>query len=268
MRIVGTFILGILSAIAALAAGNFRLYLKDGSDHLVREYQVLSDRVRFYSVERSQWEELPLVLVDLDRTERERKRIEEEQQQRAEEDRAEREAERRFRTELQRVPLDDGVYWVNGDQTTPLKQGDPKVKGNKRRSVLKVIAPIPVVAGKATVELEGPHSAFVVNSPKPEFYVRLDRVERLGIARLTVKKDSRIVEDLTIIPVSKEVMEQQKEVEVFRQQLAPTVYKIWTVDPIEPGEYAVVQFASSGQDLQDSARVNIQVWDFAYRKPN
>jgi hypothetical protein len=64
---------------------------------------------------------------------------------------------------------------------------------------------------------------------------------------------------VTIVPVTKETIEEQKEVEVFRQQLAPAVYKIWPVEPLEPGEYAVVQFT------QD--RMNVQVWDFAYRKP-
>src|ERR1039457_701637 len=56
--------------LAAFAA-NIKLYLKDGGFHLVREYQVQTDRVRYYSVERSQWEEMPLDLVDLKRTESE-----------------------------------------------------------------------------------------------------------------------------------------------------------------------------------------------------
>jgi len=265
MRVLAVFFLAVL--ITAFGAANVRLYLKDGTDHLVREYKVESGQVRFYSVERGEWEEIPLELVDMDRTQREQKRVEEENHQRAEEDRVEREAERAGHTELQRVPLEDGVYWLDGQKITALKQGEPKVKGNKRRSVLKAIAPIPIVTGKATVELEGPRSVFVVNSATPQFYVRLDRVERLGIARLTAKKDSRIVEDLTIIPVTKEVMGQQKEVEVFRQQLAPTVYKIWPVAPIEPGEYAVVQFAADVSDAQEGKR-NIQVWDFSYRKAN
>ena len=59
----------ILLALAALAltawAANLKLYLKDGSYHIVREYQVQPDRVRYYSVERSEWEEIPLDLVDL-----------------------------------------------------------------------------------------------------------------------------------------------------------------------------------------------------------
>ena len=239
-------------------AANLKLYLKDGSDHLVREYKVAGDRVRYYSIERGDWEELPLELVDLDRTAREEKRVEEERRARIEEDRVERKAEREAKTELHRVPLDDGVYWVNGEQIVPLKQGETKVKGNKRRSVLKVLSPIPVVSGKATVELEGAGSEFLVNSATPQFYIRLDKVERFGLARLTPKKDSRIVEDLTIIPVTKETVETQKEVEVFRQQLAPSVYRIWPVEPLGPGEYAVLQFT------QD--KLNVQVWDFAYRK--
>jgi hypothetical protein len=249
-------------SLSLFAAGNIRLYLKDGSDQLVREYQVAGDRVRFYSIERSEWEEVPRELVDLERTAREQKKLEEEARQKSEEDRAERQAERERRVELQNVPLDDGVYFVDGEKVTPLKQGDVQVKGNKRRSVLKAVAPVPIVAGKATVELAGTQANFVVRSPAPQFYVRLDKAERFGIARLAVKKDSRIVEDLTIIPITKEVAGTPKEVEVFRQQLAPGVYKIWPVEPLEPGEYAVVQFTQDS--TQD--RVNIQVWDFAYRK--
>ncbi len=66
----GRFLLILALACAAWAA-NVKLYLKDGGYQLVREYQVQSDRVRFYSVERSEWEEMPLDLVDLKRTEAE-----------------------------------------------------------------------------------------------------------------------------------------------------------------------------------------------------
>jgi hypothetical protein len=247
-----------LAGTLALAAGNFKLYLKDGTDQLVRDYKIEDSRLLYYSVERSDWEEIPLDLVDLVRTDRERKRIEGERQQRLEEDKVERKAEREFKTELHKVPLEDGVYWANGESPLALKQGEPKMKGDKKRSVLKVISPIPMISGKATVELEGEKAAFIVNESRPTFYIRLDKTERFGIIKLTPKKDARIVENITIVPVTKETIEEQKEVEVFRQQLAPNVYRIWPVEPIEPGEYAVVQFT------QD--KVNIQVWDFAYRK--
>ena len=64
-----------LLALFALAftawAANFKLYLKDGTYQIVREYKVQSDRVRYYSIERSDWEEIPADLVDLKRTETE-----------------------------------------------------------------------------------------------------------------------------------------------------------------------------------------------------
>src|SRR6476620_2672860 len=63
-------VITLLFAVVAFAA-NVRLYLKDGTYHVVREYQTQLDRVRYYSVERGDWEELPLEMVDLKRTEAE-----------------------------------------------------------------------------------------------------------------------------------------------------------------------------------------------------
>src|SRR5437763_11956860 len=65
------FLAVFLAAAAALplgAQGLTKLYLKDGSYQLVKEYKVESDRVRYYSVERSRWEDVPLALVDFDKT--------------------------------------------------------------------------------------------------------------------------------------------------------------------------------------------------------
>ena len=62
-------LLAILAAVLALGTSNFPLYLKDGTRHMVREYKVDGDRVRYYSTERGDWEEIPLELVDIDKTE-------------------------------------------------------------------------------------------------------------------------------------------------------------------------------------------------------
>ena len=44
------------------------LVLKDGTFQMAREYSVEGDRLRYWSVERSQWEEIPENLVDWDAT--------------------------------------------------------------------------------------------------------------------------------------------------------------------------------------------------------
>jgi len=244
--------------IAALAwAANVKLYLKDGGYHVVREYQVQSDRVHFYSVERSQWEDIPLELVDLKRTETEaasrKAQLDSDAKALAEEEKAERD----LKKEVSRIPQDPGVYWLEGNEVRVLKQAESTVRTNKGRSILKRLAPIPVVTGKGTLELQGPNSLNVFKDPEQEFYIQLSDPERFGIAKLTPGKGIRVVENLTFIPVTNEVVEEPVMMEILRKQLADGLYKIWPKEKLPPGEYAVVQFTES--------KLNMQVWDFAVK---
>lgn len=237
-------------------AATVKLYLTDGTYHLVREYEVKSDRVRFYSVERSQWEEMPLDLIDLQRTENEIKEHQEETKEEMKFWEAEERAERERLREIARVPMDAGVYLVEGDELRGLPQAELDLKTDKKKEILKVITPIPVVAGKRTVVIDGEHSKTVVATPTPEFYLRLHREERFAIIRLQPKKDVRQVEEWAVLPVTDQMIEEHKDLEIFRRQVDDNLYKIWPKKPLDPGEYAVVEF-SLGE-------ANIQAWDFGY----
>jgi len=248
----------ILVALAAVWAANVKLYLKDGTYQIVREYKVESDRVRFYSLERSEWEEIPLSLVDLKRTETEAEahqaELEKDSKVLAEEEKVERE----MRREVTRIPQDPGVYWLEGNQAKVMKAAEVVVKTNKGRSVLAKLAPVPVVSGKGTLETQGAHSQNVFTNPEQEFYIQLSETERFGIIKLTPKGAVRIVENLTFVPVTKEVVEEQVPVEIFQKQMADGLYKIWPKEALEPGEYAVVEYTEG--------KINVQVWDFAIKK--
>lgn len=246
-----------LLALPALGA-NQRLYLADGNYHLVREYEVKSDRVRFYSLERSQWEEIPLQLVDLDRTEREIKETQEARQAEAEFWDKEEAAERSHRREVSRIPVDPGVYMVENDQVRVIPVAELEVVNNKRRSILKAITPIPIVAGKQVVWIKGLNSPNVVNSATPQFYLRLSQEQRFGIIRLNPDKGKgmRQVEEWAVLPVTDEILEQHHDIEIFRRQVGDNLYQLWPEQPLEPGEYAVVEFSPGA--------ANIQVWDFRF----
>lgn len=246
----------ILGALAVGAwAANIKLYMTDGSYQVVREYKVESDRVRFYSVERSDWEEVPAALVDLKRTETEAKtrqaELEKDAKILSEEDQAAREVEK----EVMRIPQNPGVYWVDGAETKIVKAADSVVHTNKGREWLKILTPAPVVSGKGTLELQGAHSPNVFTNPAQEFYIQLSERERFGIARLRSRGAIRIVEDLTFVPVTKDVVEEPVMVDSLNRQLTPDgLYKIWPKEPLANGEYAVIEYTEG--------KLNMQVWDF------
>ncbi len=250
--------LAFFAFLAAALAVNVKIYLKDGGFQLAREYQVQGDRVHYYSVERSEWEDIPTDLVDLKRTQAEiaeyKKKVEEEAKILSEEDKAERE----LQNEIMKIPQNPGVYIIEGKTTRKFKAAESTVHTNKGRSVLKVLSPVPLITGKATLEINEAHSLNVLTNDRPELYIQLEREERFGIIKLTPQKGVRIVEKITSIPVTKEMVEEPEEVEIFRKQLTPDgLYKIWPQNPLEPGEYAVVEY--------EPGKMNMQVWDFAYK---
>jgi hypothetical protein len=248
-------ILLALLCVPSVFAATHRLYLKDGSYHLVREYKVGKDRIEYYSTERGDWEELPLDLVDLPKTEKEIKDKQEALASETAQIDAEDKAIRAQREEIAKIPMETGVFYTNSGKLDVMKPAEVKVVNNKKRSVLKIMSPIPIVAGKSNVEVDGLHAAYSVTDERPEFYIRLAKEEPFALVRLKPAKATRVVEVLNMIPVSNEIMEEREAVDTFKQQLAEGLYKIWPTKPLPPGEYAIVEYTEG--------KANIQVWDFS-----
>jgi hypothetical protein len=250
-------VLFLLLASTALAV-NTRLYLKDGDYQMVGEYEVKGDRVRFYSTERKQWEEIPLDLIDLKRTEKEAAEkaaatavvIEQEKQEDA--------AILADRKLVQSVPQNVGVYQVQGQTLKPLAESEAFRKDSTTTKILQMISPAPIIAGKVTVIIEGKASPYRIQERSPEFFFRLALPERLALIKLDPKKDERVVEVVAILPNDEGIIEDQKQVPTFKKQYGPYLYRLWPEQPLEPGEYALVEYTEG--------EIAVRVWDFAVDK--
>jgi hypothetical protein len=256
MRALLALLLLATSAFCAVS----KLYMKDGTYQLVREWKREGDRVKFYSTERSEWEEIPADLVDLRKTEAEmeerKAEIASDAKVVAEEDKAIREQS----NEILKIPQDPGVYTLDDkNQLTVFKQADTKIHTNKGRAALKIAIGAPILNGKATVEIDGEHSGTVVTNDRQEFFIQLLKEESFGIIKVTPHHNVRIAEKLTIVPVVKETGEEVDEVKTFRKQLTEGgLYKIWPEQPLEPGEYALIEFTPG--------KVQPLIWDFQFKK--
>jgi hypothetical protein len=241
---------------SAVASAADRLYLKDGTYQLTNQYEVKTDRVRYYSTERGEWEEIPLELVDVDRTKGELADRASQVAADAKAEAEERAAEKLEKKQIASIPTQPGAYYIRGDAMDPLKQAESKIVNNKTRSVLRVLSPIPTVPGKSTVELDGEHAPLHLTDVRPEFYFRLSDYEGVEIVRLTPKKGGRVVENVSILQLKSDriVDEKLDKVETFKKQEADLLFRIWPEKPLAPGEYAVIQYTEG--------KLDPQIWDF------
>jgi hypothetical protein len=238
-----------------LTAANVKLYTSDGEYQIVREYQVVGDRVRFYSLDRSDWEEVPSSMIDLKRTAAEAATQQEATDKVTKQFDEEAAAEKAEREELAKIPQDSGVYRIEDDKLRTFKVADTTIRTKKGNTLLRVLSPLPIIEGKSTVELAGEHSDSIVHEDRPEFYFQLDKEESFGIIKLGPKKNVRVVEQVETLPISKEYLETRDLVQIFTKQLrGDNFYKLWPQEALPPGEYALIEYVEQ--------QVDLRVWDF------
>ena len=69
--------------------------------------------------------------------------------------------------------------------------------------------------------------------PQQEFYIQVSETEPFGIIKLSPKTGVRVVENLTIEPVTKETDEEINSIDIIIQEMAKGgLYKIWAQNPL------------------------------------
>lgn len=172
---------------------NHRLILKDGSYQMVRQYEVVGDRVRYLSQERGDWEEMPAALVDWDATrkwERDHANAGTDDQSNAamkeaeeldKEEAAERTDEKDRMPEVAKglqLPDQDGVFVLDTFQGTPelveLQPVDLDLNQHSRHGLSTFN---PLATQRASIELDGSHARVHLHVNDPAIYLSLDSTD-------------------------------------------------------------------------------------------
>jgi len=272
-----------------------RLILKDGSYQLVTKYEVKGDRVRYFSAERDDWEEIPTSLVDWPATEKyERDRAAGQSAPEAVQLDKEIEHERDLQ-EAQlpqvapglRLPENSGVFLLDSFQGEPqideIQQTAGDVSHNAKANIFRGLNPAGV---KATIELDGAHAPVQAHVDVPSLYINIDDqpdltlskdsapapqgpqqpqpavvpVSRFRIVRVEVKNGKRIVGDVKR-QVTGKISQEQHVVKTTVTRVSGGWLKLTPAEPLASGEYALVEMIGQ-EGMQGKEGMNLYVWDF------
>lgn len=267
----------LLGSAARAQEGARRLILKDGSYQSVTKYEVKGARVRYYSSEREEWEEIPNSLVDWPATDKYEK---DRAASAAAPEAVQLDKELEHENELAeaqlpqvaaglRIPMRDGVFLLDTFQGEPqlveVQQNVSDVNRDTKGNILRG-AINPVAGVKASIELDGGHAKIQSHAAIPSLYMNVEtdpatpqpeqsqEAERFRILRAQVKGNKRVLGDVKRQLTGK-VSQEQHLVKTTTTRLQGGWLKITPTEPLVPGEYAVVE-------MMGKEGMNLYVWDF------
>jgi len=264
---------------SAAQAKTKRLILKDGSYQVATKWEVKGDRVRFYSAERYDWEEIPTALIDWNATEKWNKEAgaasSEQAAAQIAADQAEEEAASPTVAPGLRLPEQGGVFLLDKfgqkDSLVELVQNSTQQNKHTGKNILRaVVNPLPS-GPRQTMDLPGAHARVQSHLTAPQIFVnvnydddsttggeesvKLSKEERFKIVRVKPSgKDKRSVADLKISLLGS-MKEQRNVIPTTTEAVGSDWVKITPSRPLEPGEYALVEMLNPKQ-------MNLYVWDF------
>jgi hypothetical protein len=275
----GATIIMFAGAAAPAQQNPKRLILKDGSYQTATKWEVVGNRVRYYSAERYAWEEVPKDLVDWPATEKYSQQREAERaasvQQIAKDDSEGGLLEPPLAAPGLRLPDGGGVFLLDTYQSQPqlveLAQNGGELNRHTGRNILRAAINPLALSSKQTIELKGERAKVQSHVARPAIYVDVDSgdssnpsqpqpaknggqaAEHYGIVRVEKKKGLRVVGNLNVAVYGK-VSQKENWIKTTTTAIGEWM-KVTADEPLAPGEYAVVELLDKGQ-------INLYVWDF------
>ena len=241
-----------------------KLCLKDGTFQLVREYKTEGDRVRYYSLDSLQWEEIPASMVDWDAT----KKLETEEEHREEAIIAKARGQEQAR---QAEPLDidaslevapgvflppgEGLFAFDGKSVFQLSQAETGSKINKGQVLKQILVPVPVIPTRHTISIKKAHATFRLKQSQPEFYMRTAdaREPEMELIHAKVRGETRQIENVD--ELFKLQREKADTMPLQRWEVARGVYRFTLGRSLDPGEYAFAE-------IVQGTSMSLYMWDF------
>jgi len=271
---------------ARLARGK-KLILKDGNFQLVRSYERNGDRVRYFSAERGDWEEIPAAMVDWEATakaEAEEGKAETELANKIHKQEVETKAEIAMDIDASLqvapgvfLPPGEGMFVIDGKSVTALEQVGSQIKRDKKRLIQQTLSPIPIIPSKHHVEIPGARAKMRITNGQAEFYLReappdpdrmtpIQKSSRPGesgpeveLVRATVKGSNRQLETIRSL-MGEQISQERSTISLQRWEVAATVFRFTLSETLPPGEYALAEILPDG--------MNLFVWDFGVDVPS
>jgi hypothetical protein len=266
------------SGVPVLPRGT-KLVLKDGTFQVVREYQKNGDRVRYFSMERGAWEEVPSSLVDWDATAKAASEAQKSSAAEVEKIHKQEEAKRMDNvTDIDAslqvgggvfLPEGEGMFVLEGKSVRVLDQAGTRTKSSLLRTAGQVM--VPIVPGKKTIILPGAHATVRLRNITPEFFLReppfdpevpsqIQRSSRPGesgpeveLIRVKVGRNSREIESIGTL-FGEEMSVNKNSISIQQWEVAKNVYRFTLSEQLTPGEYVLAEMLPDG--------LNLFVWDF------
>src|SRR3984893_11151732 len=264
-----------------------RLILKDGSYQSVTKYEIHGERVRYFSAERGEWEEVPKSMVDWDATDKfEQGRLQGKLAPEAVELDKELDAERKAEQARSpqvapglRLPDEGGIFlldtYQNQSQLSELQQSGGELNKNTKSNILRA-AINPLAGAKQTIELQEAHAKIQSHTPVPSLYINIDSNEgapataqaatgeppplpsnnsdRFKIIRVQVKGGKRVAGAIKIAVTGK-MKTDERFVAATVTPMTGGWVKVTPTEPLAAGEYAIAE-------MLGKEGMNLYVWDF------